>query len=173
MGKSLSQEILEHLIVCGSQLMVSAFFGPRGLGSSLREAEEIASRCTHDFSKHSRDTVSVALSRMKSKKLVSVNGPKKKAIWRITQRGKNHFKSLKDETELPPEDGKTRVIMFDIPEDRRVDRNWLRAELLSCDYTLLQKSVFMGLRPLPAKLLEKLRDKKLISYVHVVGLETE
>ena len=61
--------------------------------------------------------------------------------------------------------------LFDVPEERKAERDWLRAELLSCDYTPLQKSVFLGLRPLPAVLLEELKSKDLLSHIHVVGLE--
>ena len=175
MGKSLVREILEHLAVCAPRLMVDSLFIPYGqsLGRTLRQIEESAALCPHDFSGHSRGTVSVTLHRMKKNKLVSVSGPKKKAIWRITQKGKGHFKNIEKGTNLLPEDGKTRVIMFDIPEDRRAERNWLRVELSACDYTPLQKSVFMGLRPLPTRLLEELKSRGLISYVHVVGLESD
>ncbi len=175
MAKSLVREILEHLAICAPRLMVDSLFIPYGqsLGRTLRQIEKLAALCPHDFSGHSRGTVSVTLHRMKKNKLVSISGPKKKAIWRITQKGKSHFKNIEKGISLPPEDGKTRVIMFDIPEDRRVERNWLRGELSACDYTPLQKSVFMGTRPLPTRLLEELESRGLLSHIHVVGLESD
>lgn len=173
MEKSLVQEILEHLIICGSRLMLDSFFTPYGqsLGQALREAERSASLCPHDFSGHSRGTVSVTLHRMKKKNLVLLSGSKKKAMWHITRKGRDHFKSTSGGIVLPPEDGKTRVVMFDVPEDRRGERNWLRKELLACDYAPLQKSVFMGTRPFPVKLLKEFKSRGLLSYVHVVGIE--
>ncbi len=176
MKKSLILEILAHLATCAPRMMVDSLFIPygQGLGRTLRNLEESAARCPHDFSGHSRVTVSVTLNRMKKKKLVSISGPKKKAIWRITQKGRSHFKDVKvagDIINLPPEDGKTRLVIFDIPEKRKEERNWLRKELLTCDYTPLQKSVFMGLRPLPAELLREIKGKELLSCIRVVGLE--
>lgn len=178
MPKSLAKEILAHLITCCPRLLVSSLFVPYGqsLGSALRELEKEAARCPHDFFGHSPVTVSVTLHRMKKRKLVSMSGPKKKAIWRVTRKGKHHFREMKDsqsKVEIPPEDGKTRLFIFDIPENRKGDRNWLRRELLACDYTPLQKSVFLGLRPLPARLLEDLRGRGLLPHIRVVGLESD
>lgn len=173
MKKSLTREILAHLVTCGSKLMLSSLFVPYGqsLGQSLREAEEIAASCPHDFSRHSKNTISTTLSVMKRQKLISARGPKKKTVWRLTQKGKNHFKNLESGFNLPPKDGKLRLFIFDIPENRRQERNWLRTELVSCDYSPLQKSVYMGARPLPAKLLRDLNKRGLFSYVKIVGLD--
>ncbi len=173
MKKSLTKEILGHLVICCSKLAVSALFIPYGqsLGRSLGELERIAANCPHDFSRHSPGTVSVTLNRMKTRGLVTLSGSKKKAIWRITQDGKSHFKDVGSGITLPAEDGKSRIAMFDIPEDRKTERDWLRAELLSFDYTPLQKSVFIGTRPLPKKLLKELDERGLRPYIRVVGLE--
>jgi len=173
MGKSLAQNILEHLLLCVPRLAVSALFVPygQGLGRSLREMEKIAASCPHDFSQYSRGTVSVTLQRMKKKKLVSISGANRGAIWKITQKGRSHFRNAETDFGLPPEDGKTRVFMFDVPEDRKGERNWLRRELVSCDYTSLQKSVYIGKRPLPATLLKELDGRGLLEHVHIVSLE--
>lgn len=173
--KSLSKEILEHLVICGTSLMVSALFTPykQSLGQALRGVEKIASQCPHDFSRRSPESVSVALSRLKQRRLIAGRGPKKRTIWRITIAGRRHFRS-KHEFEisrLPPEDGKIRLVLFDIPENMRGERAWLRSYLLSCDYSPLQKSVWTGSRALPNKLREELKYRRLVSYVHVVGLE--
>lgn len=67
MKHSIALELLEHLLVCGSSLMVSALFVPygQGLGRSLRELERQAESCPHDFSLRSRETLSATLSRLK------------------------------------------------------------------------------------------------------------
>ncbi len=174
MKKSLAQEILGHLLTCCPKLVVGALFVPygQGLGRRLRELEKITDSCQHYFSRHSPTTISVTLNRMKKQKLVSVTGPNKKAVWRITQEGRNHFKKIsKNNAVLPPEDGKTRIAMFDISEDRKPERDWLRAKLLASDYTPLQKSVFLGTRPLPKELLRELDYRGLLAHVHVVALE--
>ncbi len=175
--RSLSQEILEHLIVCGIPLVVHALFTPYGqsLRQALREVERLAAECPHDFSRRSPASVSVALSRLKQRGLVVHRGPRKKTIWRITSAGRRHFKSKHEFSglRLPPEDGKIRLVLFDVPEKMRSERAWLRARLLFCDYSPLQKSVWTGVRALPDKLREELKHRKLDSYVRVVGLEND
>ena len=173
MKESLAKNILGHLLICVSRLAINSLFIPYGqtLGRTLRKLDRVATQCTHDFSGYSRNTVSVTLQRMKKKELVSVSGANKGAIWKITKKGRSHFRSVEVDYGLPPEDGKTRLFMFDIPEDRKGERNWLRAELVSCDYTPLQKSVFIGKRPLPAKLFKELDRRDLLVHVQVVGLD--
>ena len=173
--KPLTWQMLEHLMICAPTVLIGALFIPYGqsFGRALREAEHLAERCPHDFSNHSRETISATLSRMKKRKFVTVSGPNKKAIWRITTNGKRHFKMTKNDFELLPEDGKTRIVVFDIPENRHGERNWLRKQLLACDFTSLQKSVFIGTRPLPEKLLKEFKDRELTQFVHIMGLDSE
>lgn len=175
MKQSLVAEILDHLLICGSSMVIRSLFVPYGqsLGRSIREVERQAAECPHDFSLRSRETISVTLSGLKRKGFVTRRGPKRKTVWKITAMGKRHFESAQgvDRFVLPPEDGKMRLVIFDIPEDERGKRNWLRVRLLSCDYAPLQKSVWMGKRPLPKELLKDLKSTGIIRFVHVVGLD--
>lgn len=170
---SIAREILEHLITCGSSMIISALFTPhgQGLGRAIREVERQADRCPHDFSSRSSKTISTTLTRLKERGLVFNRGPKKKAVWQLTKRGRKHFRVMSTELELPPEDGKTRLVVFDIPEKERMKRAWLRSRLFACEYRLLQRSVWMGTRPLPEDLYGELTKRKLSGYIHVVGLE--
>ncbi len=172
MKRSLTLEILEHLIVCGSSLMLTGLLVPynQGLGRSIRNIERQAASCPHDFSHRSSATVSVMLSRLKQRGLIA-RRPGKKAAWFITTRGKRHFKDVGVEHSLPPEDGKVRLVIYDIPEDMASQRVWLRHKLLECDYRYLQKSVWLGTRPLPKGLRTELKERRIFSHVHVVGLE--
>lgn len=174
--QSLVIELLEHLAICGASLMIHALFTPygHGLRRSIREAEKLAEKCPHDFSIHSQETISVTLSRLKRRGLVARRGPSKKTVWQITAAGKHHFMSTKKkggDFVLPPKDGRARLVIFDIPENEREKRDWLRIRLLSCGYTPLQKSVWIGERPLPEELRKELKSMGIDSYVHVVGLE--
>lgn len=160
-------------MTCGSSLIISAFFLPygTGLGRAIRDVEEMSSSCPHNLSIRSRNTVSCALSRLKRNGMVSTRGPKKKTVWLITARGKNHFKKISTAMVpiLPLDDGKARMVVFDIPEEERKKRDWLRRRLLLCEYEPLQKSVWIGSRPLPAELMNELRSRRLISYIHIIG----
>jgi hypothetical protein len=68
-------------------------------------------------------------------------------------------------------DGKYRLVIFDIPEDQALDRNWLRQELYILEYKLLQKSVFVGKAPLPGELIKSIKTKKLGNYVNYILAE--
>lgn len=160
-------------MICAPRLVVGSLFVPYGqsLGRTLRNIEELAAECPHDFFRHSRETISVTLHRLKKRKLIKLSQTTKRAVWRTTQRGKDHFRGVNKKFALPPTDGKTRVIVFDIPEHKRGARNWLRGELLACDYAPLQKSVFIGTRPLPAKMRKELKKRDLLRHVQIMGLE--
>lgn len=173
MGQSLIAQLLEHLTICASSMILEDFFVPYGqsLGRTIQKTLRVAEQCPHDFSFRSRASISCTLSRMKRKRMIERKGSKKKTIWRITREGKKHFQSGTN-FKLPPEDGRSRLVMFDIPERERNKRDWLRNRLLACEYVPLQKSVWVGKRPLPQELYKELKEKKLISCVHIVGLDT-
>src|SRR3989344_6198709 len=173
MKHSLVTELLAHLLQCSFSGMVGALVVPYGqsFGRSLREIERHTQACTHDFSMHSRRVVSATFSKMKQRGLVIAHGPKKKTVWRITARGKQHFKQMNIDHSLPPKDGKIRLVIYDIPQKMNTHRVWLRTRLLVCEYALLQKSVWIGIRPLPKELRNELKERGILSYIHVVGLE--
>lgn len=53
------------------------------------------------------------------------------------------------------------VVMYDIPKDKRKERNWFRRHLHKFGYIMIQKSVWVGPSPLP-------RD--FLNYVKHIGL---
>jgi DNA-binding transcriptional regulator PaaX len=53
------------------------------------------------------------------------------------------------------------VVMYDIPSDMRKERDWLRYHLKKFDYTMVQKSVWVGPSPLP---------KDFLNYIKKIGL---
>ena len=55
--------------------------------------------------------------------------------------------------------------MFDIPETKRVDRNWLRTQLRKIDFMMVQQSVWLGPAPLPQALVSALKDLGLLEYL--------
>lgn len=73
--------------------------------------------------------------------------------------------------DLPPRDHIMRIVSFDIPEKERRKRNWLRRELLACDYTTLHQSVFIGQRPLPHEFIKKIDELNLARCLHIASIE--
>jgi hypothetical protein len=55
-------------------------------------------------------------------------------------------------------DGKYRVVIFDIPEKKKALRAWIRDELYSLNYKLLQKSVFIGRYPLTEDIIKRISE---------------
>ena len=67
-------------------------------------------------------------------------------------------------------DKKYRIVIFDIPEFLRRERDWFRSQLKFLEYKLLQKSVFVGKKPIPIELFEELISKKIDSYIHILTI---
>jgi DNA-binding transcriptional regulator PaaX len=174
MKQSLVLEIIEHLATCGKFMFLNVLFAPynQGLGQALRDTDRVMANCTHDFSRYPKESVSVTLSRLRKRRLVNKKGPNKRAVWTITKKGFSYFRRSTNKLKPPKDDGKIRFVVFDIPEKYRSSRSWLRTRLMSCDYTLFQKSVWLGTRPLPEELLDELKERDLSTYVHVVGLDS-
>ncbi len=68
-------------------------------------------------------------------------------------------------------DGKYRLVIFDIPEEKRKTRNWLRSELYFLGYKQLQKSVFIGKLPLPSSIIKEIKKCGIGNYVNYILAE--
>jgi CRISPR-associated endonuclease Cas2 len=56
---------------------------------------------------------------------------------------------------------KNLLVMFDIPTERKAEREWFRWHLKKFGYILVQKSVWVGPSPLPKDFLDYLKKIKL------------
>lgn len=92
----------------------------------------------------------------------------------ITDKGRTQLKYFKEES-LPPSDygdssqnknGIT-IITFDVPEQERRKRNWLRCALKNMDFEMIHKSVWMGTDGVAEDFLEDIRDLRLGDYVEI------
>lgn len=84
----------------------------------------------------------------------------------ITLRGQEYVKkktaSLKQffhafDKEAP----KNLIVMFDIPETKKAEREWLRWHLKKFNYAMIQKSVWVGPSPLPKEFIDYLQEIKI------------
>ena len=53
------------------------------------------------------------------------------------------------------------LVMFDIPETKKAEREWFRFHLRQFDYRMIQKSVWVGPSPLPKDFLDYIKEIKL------------
>ncbi len=125
-----------------------------------------------------RRTLSTTLSRLRREGLVERTGAKKNGLWSVTRKGLRAFRAAsvqKDKREMTgftpsPSDGKIRLVAFDVPERWRKKRDWIRECLAACHFELLQKSVWIGTRPLPEDFIQEIDKRNLGSCVHIVSL---
>lgn len=121
--------------------------------------------------KFSKPTFATILWRLQKQGLVE----RDKNKWTITGLGKAIIRKtkFKQKAELPPKDNMARLVIFDIPERDRKKRLWLRLELTACNYKLLQKSVWVGYRPLPKEFMESLEYLNLRHYVRIFSIRSK
>jgi len=136
--------------------LLRAFFG-----LDNRSAKFSAS----DWEKHKK-LFSATLTRLRQKGYVVLERKGNRFLWKASKTGKNLFNFNCPENMLLPEDGVCRLFVFDIPESMRHYRDWIRSELVLSGYVLLQKSVWLGKRPLNEKFLQELANGNLFQHVH-------
>jgi len=88
---------------------------------------------------------------------------RKNSKYALTAKGRNLLKNIRQAKKEKAYvwDGKYRVVIFDIPEEKRQVRNWLRRELDLLKYKKLQESVFVGKHPLPRDLIKDIKKNKI------------
>lgn len=123
----------------------------------------------------SRKTFSTTLSRLKKDGLVERSGTMRSAIWHLTDAGRRSVEKDRIITSdrAKKEDGIGRLVIFDIPEQERRKRDTVRSELICADFKQLQKSVWIGYRPLPLAFLVLLDDLRLKGKVHIFSIQNE
>ncbi|PJB50716.1 MAG: hypothetical protein CO102_00210 [Candidatus Brennerbacteria bacterium CG_4_9_14_3_um_filter_43_9] len=114
---------------------------------------------------------SATLTRLKRKGYIVRQRTGNQFSWKMSQQGK---KTIEDfQGDVLPEDGISRLFVFDIPESKRYYRDWIRIELVASGYALLQKSVWFGTRPLGESFLKELVGKDLFQYIHFFEVKDE
>jgi len=59
------------------------------------------------------------------------------------------------------------IVAFDIPEDQRLKRDWLREALRRLGFTMIQKSVWIGRAIVPRQFLDDLHALQLAEYIEI------
>ena len=57
---------------------------------------------------------------------------------------------------------KNLILMYDVVEEKKKERDWFRRQLKNFDYIMIQRSVWVGPSPLP---------KEFLDYVKMIGLQ--
>lgn len=124
------------------------------------------------FSKYSNRSIQVTLARLKKKGIIE----KELSGIVLSKYGKEYvkrkFDSLK-QFEKPMNQSKERklLVMFDVPTERKGEREWLRWHLKKFDYIMIQQSVWVGPAPLPKEFSDYLKSIKLDRCIKTFKLE--
>ncbi|MEK7090708.1 MAG: hypothetical protein AAB930_03935, partial [Patescibacteria group bacterium] len=137
-----------------------SFTGPGRALLGLSQRHDQVTKYRRKEVKLRRNLIAVTMWRLQKEGLVFRTGAKRNFKWKIIEFGKRYTKERRLDNhnfELPPRDGKIRIVSFDIPEKERQKRARLRELLGACDYSLLQRSLWIGRRPLPQVVFEQIK----------------
>lgn len=111
------------------------------------------------------------LNRLKRQGFIKKKESKQGSLWNITKRGLERlgfYKRKKDFKYDRAKDNKVKIIIFDIPERERWKRAWLREALTMLEFSMLQKSVWVGKSKIPEQFLADLRDMRILHFIHIL-----
>ncbi len=108
-----------------------------------------------------KSELSLALKRLRENGFVELIDDKQMAF-RLTDTGKDRALWLKMKDTNEPWDGKWRLVIWDVPEKRRIARDLLRYKLKQLGFQCFQKSVWG---------CKKNCTKELRSFIKKVGIE--
>ncbi len=113
------------------------------------------------YGNYSRKSISNSLSELSKNNLIS----RDKDFIKITPKGKKYWMKKQDSLTIFPgilgNNAKDLLVMFDIPETRKGEREWFRFHLKRFGYQMIQRSVWVGPSPLPKDFTEYLKKIKL------------
>lgn len=116
-----------------------------------------------------KSALSRAIARLKEKGFVEKEVNTGEIIVKLTDSGKTTLLLTSDNVEKW--DGKWRIVVFDIPEQRRIIRNLFRRNLKKWGFKGLQKSVWISKKNVTEKLFRYIKDLGIERWVWVFESE--
>ena len=166
MRPSLTRLVLEK-IAEGGEILLDSFF-PAKYPEAKMWRKIIGLDPSYEFK---RPTFIAILAQLKTQGLVRGALKNGRRYWKLTTAG-NAAAAKRHSAAAPKPDGQKRLICFDIPEQDRAKRQWLRSELIACGWRQLQKSVWIGETPLPQEFIETLDTLNLRGRIHILRVES-
>ncbi len=121
------------------------------------------------FSSYKHGSLKSGISRLKREQYIA----KGDSGWFLTPKGKKYLVRKYDslvqfDSPFSKNDSKNMLIMFDVPEAQKAEREWLRWHLKKFNYIMIQKSVWRGPSPLPKEFMEYLKKIKLTKHLKML-----
>ena len=114
------------------------------------------------FKKKSFGLMRTTIYRLHKQNLVK----KQDSGWFLTLAGRKYLNKKQDSLKQffssnQKDDNRNLMVMFDIPQPRKAEREWLRWHLKKFNFIMIQKSVWVGPSPLPKEFMDYLKKIKL------------
>lgn len=118
--------------------------------------------------KHSvnKNTFNKNLKRLKEKGIIKVD----KGSIEINSKKLSNFYKYKIIYSKPESSSKI-IMIFDIPEKERATRDWLRGQIKFWNFKMIQKSVWLGMGPLPKEFYERIKMLNLDKNIKVFNVQ--
>ena len=84
---------------------------------------------------------------------------------------KNKKKQLKNFEPVENNSPKNLLLLYDIPEDKKQERDWFRRTLIKFGFVMVQRSVWVGPSPLPKEFLDYVKSIRLKDSIKTFKLE--
>lgn len=112
--------------------------------------------------------LSQAIKRLREKGLIEKDYQEVgRIVIRLTKAGKDFLLLKKDDKEVDW-DGKWRIVVFDIPESKRLVRDVLRSRLRNWGFVPWQKSVWASKKNLTSQLRKLIKELEIEEWVMVI-----
>ena len=89
-------------------------------------------------------------------------------FYSLTAKGRIKHLVYKLKTATKRRGERATIIIFDIPEEKRTYRNFLRRVLKQMKFNMIQKSVFIAPYTLPKEFYELLKEMDLLKFINVI-----
>ncbi len=94
----------------------------------------------------------------------------------INKKGKDFLKKykkpiLKNFKDIENTSPKNLLLLYDIPENRKNERDWFRKTLIKFGFVMIQRSVWVGPSPLPKEFLDYIKEIGLKDSIKTFKLE--
>jgi DNA-binding transcriptional regulator PaaX len=89
-------------------------------------------------------------------------------FYSLTKQGRFKYLIYQLKTSCKPMSDRATILIFDIPEEKRIYRDFLRRLLIQMKFTQIQKSVLIAPYILPQEFYELLEETKLLQFVKII-----
>ena len=123
------------------------------------------------FGRKEKLRVHTMLARLKREGLVAISGSSRKHRWSLTVKGLARVAKFKNQEPYRKEPSKeVLVVSYDIPENQRRERAWLRSVLSFLEFECVQKSVWIGKVALPEEFISDIEKREISEFVQIFSI---